>query len=499
MRAFDMQQISRRQFLASTVAIGAASVVVPLIAPRAAWAAAPRIIRADTRVIEVAGRAAKVFGLVQSDGTHGLAISAVDGFRIRLENALDAPTLIHWHGLTPPFGQDGVPDLPQPLLQPGASYDYSFAVTTPGTHWMHAHTLQEQGLLAAPLIVTDPAEEGMDEQPVVVLFHDFSFKTPEELLAGLTGSANAMAGHSMSGMSGMDMSGMDMSGMGTSAMNMADQGTSMSMPMDVNDIEYDAYLANDRTLDDPQVFPVERNGKVRLRLINGATATAFWVDIGSIEGEAIAVDGNPIVPVRGRRFPLAMGQRIDIRLRIPDETGAWPILALREGGVERTGFMLATKAGVVKRIASAADQAASALDLAFEASLAAAKPLAERPTDVNEPVDLGGTMQGYSWSLNGKTWGSHQSIPVKRGERVELTMRNVSMMGHPMHLHGHHFQVVAIDGRRLAGAERDTVWVPPMRAVTIAFDATNPGTWAFHCHHLYHMATGMMTVVDYAA
>lgn len=73
------------------------------------------------------------------------------------------------------------------------------------------------------------------------------------------------------------------------------------------------------------------------------------------------------------------------------------------------------------------------------------------------------------------------------------------MMGHPMHLHGHHFQVVGIDGRRFSGAVRDTVWLPPQREVTVAFDATNPGTWAFHCHHLYHMATGMMTVVQYAA
>jgi FtsP/CotA-like multicopper oxidase with cupredoxin domain len=76
-------------------------------------------------------------------------------------------------------------------------------------------------------------------------------------------------------------------------------------------------------------------------------------------------------------------------------------------------------------------------------------------------------------------------------------MRNATMMAHPMHLHGHHFQVVAIDGQRFAGAVRDTVWVPPMREVTVAFDAANPGTWAFHCHHLYHMASGMMTVVRY--
>ena len=76
-------------------------------------------------------------------------------------------------------------------------------------------------------------------------------------------------------------------------------------------------------------------------------------------------------------------------------------------------------------------------------------------------------------------------------------MRNMSMMAHPMHLHGHHFQVVAINGKRIDGAVRDTVLVPPMTQVAIQFDAPNPGRWPFHCHHLYHMATGMMSFVTY--
>lgn len=481
-----MQQISRRQFLASAATVGIAGAVPSLIGfTGPVRAAAPTILRAETRVIDVGGRAATVFGLVQPDGTHGLVAQAGEDFRVRLENALDTPTLIHWHGLTPPFGQDGVPDLPQPLLQPGQSYDYGFPLETPGTHWMHAHTLQEQQLLAAPLIVTDPAEASLDEQPVVVLFHDFSFKTPEELLAGLTGSTGAMSGQGA-------MAGHSMGGGG--------QGVAMPerAAMDINDLEYDAFLANDRTLDDPQVFPVERSGVVRLRLINGATASAFWIDTGSLESEAIAVDGNPVVPVRGNRFALGMGQRVDIRIRLPREEGAWPILALREGGVERTGFFLATKGGAVKRVSLTGDQAEGPLDLVLESGLRAVKSLAERAADRREPVVLGGAMESYSWTLNGKAWGSHQPLPVRSGDRVELVMRNDTMMGHPMHLHGHHFQVVGIDGRRFAGAMRDTVWVPPQREVTIAFDASNPGTWAFHCHHLYHMATGMMTVVQYA-
>lgn len=127
-----------------------------------------------------------------------------------------------------------------------------------------------------------------------------------------------------------------------------------------------------------------------------------------------------------------MGQRLDIRLRVPDEAGAWPILALREGGVERTGFVLATRGGAVKRIAPVGDQATTAFDLAFESNLVAAKPLAVESADRNQSVEIGGTMQGYSWTLNGSTWGDHQPIPVRKGERIELILRNASMMGHPM-------------------------------------------------------------------
>lgn len=483
-----MNMITRRQFLASSAACGFASAAPSLIAPGTARAAGRTLLRAESRIIEVGGRAAKVYGLAGGDGKQGLALQAGEDFRVRLENALDAPTIIHWHGLTPPFGQDGVPDLPQPLLKPGDSFDYAFPLDTPGTHWMHAHTLQEQQLLAAPLIVSDPAEAGLDEQEIVVLLHDFSFRAPEELLAGLTGVSGSMSAHGMSGAGGHG-------GHGASAGGQEPGGAGM----DLNDIEYDAYLANDRTLDDPEVFRVGRGGSVRLRLINGATATAFWIDTGSLHGEAIAVDGNAVVPVPGRRFPLGMGQRIDIRLRVPKEEGAWPVLALREGAVQRTGFILATADGQVKRTGSAGEHPSAALDLAFEESL---RPTKAPPGDAavrTHPVLLGGTMAGYVWTINGKTWGDHQALPVRAGERVELAMSNDSMMAHPMHLHGHHFQVIAINGRRLEGARRDTVWLPPRTEVTIAFDASNPGIWAFHCHHLYHMATGMMTVVEYVA
>jgi FtsP/CotA-like multicopper oxidase with cupredoxin domain len=350
-------------------------------------------------------------------------------------------------------------------------------------------------MLAAPLIVEDPAEAGLDEQQVVVLLHDFSFKSPEELLAGLTGQQASAADGGHAGMPGMNMEGGMQMGGGSAAVAHAMPG----MAMDINDIAYDAYLANDRALNDPEVFRVEPGGTVRLRLINGATATAFWVQLGELSGEAIAVDGNPIAPVAGGSFPLGMGQRIDIRVRLPRAEGAWPILAQREGAVERTGIVLATKSGSVTAIAPVAEQASPPLALAFESGLRAQRPLPQKEADLRAPMVLGGDMAKYVWTINGRTWADRAPLSVRAGQRAEVTLQNDSMMGHPMHLHGHHFQVVAVDGKRLSGAVRDTVWVPPMRAVTLAFDAANPGKWAFHCHHLYHMASGMMTSLDYAA
>jgi FtsP/CotA-like multicopper oxidase with cupredoxin domain len=237
---------------------------------------------------------------------------------------------------------------------------------------------------------------------------------------------------------------------------------------------------------------VETGGRVRLRIINGATATAFTIDLGALDGMLIAVDGQDIAPIRGRRFPIAMGQRLDIRLALPRTNESFPVLALREGAPERTGIILAPANAAVTKLASAGDAASPTVDLALEQRLSATKPLAVRTPDRRFDVTLVGGMQGYAWGLD-----MRQKLAVRSGERAEVTMFNMSMMSHPMHLHGHHFQVVAIDGRRFSGAVRDTVHIPPHRAVTVAFDAGNPGEWAFHCHHLYHMAAGMTTSLNY--
>jgi FtsP/CotA-like multicopper oxidase with cupredoxin domain len=495
--------MDRRNFLKATMT-GLAGVAAPLLpfpafAQDAALASAnATVLKAVSRSLDINGKAANVYGLMQGNGVHGITLNAGSNFDVALHNELPDPTLIHWHGLLPPWPMDGVPDTPAPLLKAGESRGYLFPVADAGTYWMHAHTLQEQNLLAAPLIVRSAADAKADQQEVVILLHDFSFTPAGDLLAKLKKTSGGM---------GMNMGGMNMTGIDQTMMTAHMAHTRQMMAtmrpgggmagmgaMDLNDIQYDAYLANDRTLADPQVITVEKNGHVRLRIINGATATAFTIDTGRLGGELIAVDGQDIVPVKGASFPIVMGQRLDIRLTLPKDGGAFPILALREGANERAGVILATARAPIAKTPVLGDRKAPVIDLVLENKLKPARPLAQRAPDRRYSVRLVGNMSGYEWGMDGA-----DNLKVSKGQRVEIAMLNMSMMTHPMHLHGHRFKVVGIDGKTVNGAVRDTVAVPPMSTVTIAFDASNTGRWAFHCHHLYHMATGMMSFVEYMA
>jgi FtsP/CotA-like multicopper oxidase with cupredoxin domain len=112
------------------------------------------VLQIQRRSIEVKGKPASILAVRQPDGTPGLVTAVGRQFRVRLENKLDVPTLMHWHGLTPPWQQDGVPGISGPPIAPGGSADYDFPLRFGGTFWMHSHQgLQEQELLAAPLII----------------------------------------------------------------------------------------------------------------------------------------------------------------------------------------------------------------------------------------------------------------------------------------------------------------------------------------------------------
>ncbi len=453
-----MMNLSRRGFLAA----GAMAFAAPSFA-----ATYPRLT-IGSRILDVKGKAAKVFGIVGPTGKLGLDMVFGERFAFELKNDLAEETAIHWHGLTPPSTQDGVPHLSAAVLKAGEARIYDFENNKAGTHWMHSHLgLQEQNLLAAPLIVRETATPVFDEQEHVVMLHDFTFRDPAEILAELQSGGGAHAAHNMG-----------------------------SMKM-VADIEYDAMLANDRTLDDPEILRVEKNGAVRLRIINASAATNLWIDLGELQGDLIAVDGNSILPFKASRFPLAVSQRADIRLQVPQGSGGWPVLFQSEGSTLRSGIILQSGDGQVAKL-SDQGEAADVVDLAMEAQLKSLAQLRDEPATHSELVELTGGAENYAWGFNNKSMMHDVLFNVRQGERVEVVLRNMTSMAHPMHMHGHYFKVVGIGAKRIDGAVRDTVLVPIGEQVTIQFQADNPGNWAFHCHHLYHMNSGMMASIAYA-
>jgi CopA family copper-resistance protein len=108
-------------------------------------------------------------------------------------------------------------------------------------------------------------------------------------------------------------------------------------------------------------------------------------------------------------------------------------------------------------------------------------------------IHLTGNMERYMWSLDGvKMSDAKTPIPFRKDERVRITLVNDTMMGHPIHLHGHFFDLVTGHGDH--APLKHTVMVQPGGTVSFDFTANVVGDWAFHCHLAYHMAAGMMRV-----
>ncbi|HUX79842.1 MAG TPA: multicopper oxidase domain-containing protein, partial [Alphaproteobacteria bacterium] len=282
--------------------------------------------------------------------------------------------------------------------------------------------------------------------------------------------------------------------------DMGKSGAPMKMPAarDLGDVKYDAYLTNYRTLKDPEIIRVRPGQSVRLRIINGAAATNFFVSTGKLKGEVIATDGQPVAPLPGTEFQLAAAQRLDVIIQIPEGEGAYPILAQGEGRKMQTGLILATQNVPIPTLSEETPRTAGALSYAQEQQYKALDPLQIRKPNQTLIVNLEGNMAKYIWMINNQMWPNVTPLEITPRKRVEIIFNNVTEMAHPMHFHGHTFEVTEIDGKPLNdGPMRDTVLVLPHSTVKIQFDSSNSGNWLLHCHLAYHQEAGMMTYANY--
>ncbi|MEO5853159.1 MAG: multicopper oxidase family protein [Nocardioides sp.] len=412
-----------------------------------------------------------------------LRATAGDLLRVDVDNQLPAETSVHWHGIALRNDMDGVPGITQQPIRAGRGFEYAFTAPDPGTYFYHPHSgVQLDRGLYGVLVVDDPAEPGAyDEEWVVVLddWLDGTGRTPDQELSRLRAGQNE-SGSDSDGMGGMD-GGMGMGGMGGEMQSALLGGA--------GDITYPHYLINGKTPDAPVTLSANPGARIRIRIINAGSDTAFRVALGDHEMTVTHSDGFPVTPITTDAVMIAMGERYDVTVTLGD--GVFALVASAEGKNGQGLAVVRTGSGRTPPPDLHPTQLDRSVLLGTELAVVEQVALPARSVDREHDVVLGGSMARYRWTINGKTFPDADPLSVRQGERVRLHFQNRSMMFHPMHLHGHTF------GLQDGGARKDTVIVRPMQTVTVDLDADNPGQWAAHCHNIYHAEAGMMTTLSY--
>ena len=426
--------------------------------------------------------------------------TAGDVFEVRLRNRLPDPTTIHWHGMAVPWGQDGVPGLPAPAIAPGRDEGYRFTLRDPGTYWYHPHVgVQLDRGLHGVVIVDDPREAGGYDVELVVVLDDWldgTGRTPDQVLRTLGAGMGGMDAGAGTGRAGPGTRHVGMGGGtgGTAGSGAMPAFRSALLGGDAGDVAYPHYLVNGRAPAAPATLRARPRQRARIRLVNVAADTAFRVALGGHRLTVTHSDGFPVDPVTVDAVLLAMGERYDLEVTLGD--GAFPLVAVAEGKGGQGLAVVRTAAGAAPPASRRPGELARRLLRTRDLRAADAVLVADRPPDRSHDVVLEGDMMRWRWTINGHGGGEMAELPASRGERVRLRFVNLSSMFHPMHVHGHTFQV-RHGGR--PGPRKDTVIVLPLETVVADLEADNPGRWLIHCHNLYHSESGMMAVLDYPA
>jgi len=251
--------------------------------------------------VDLGGRVVDTWSYDGSLPGKPIEVTAGDELSVRLVNGLAEPTSVHWHGVALRNDMDGVPDLTQRATAPGAEFAYDFVVPDPGTYWFHPHVgVQLDTGLYAPLVVADPAEPGKYDEEVVLVLDDWTDgwgTPPAELLAAFR--RNGMGMGDMSGMDGMEM-----------GMPSADE----PLGADTGDVSYPTHLINGRVPSEPVTVTSSPNRRIRFRIVNAASDTAYRFAIGGHRLTVTHTDGFPVVPTVVDALIVGMGERARIRM-----------------------------------------------------------------------------------------------------------------------------------------------------------------------------------------
>ena len=335
-----------------------------------------------------------------------LRVSEGDVFQVDLTNDLSTDTTIHWHGIPLANPMDGVPDVTQQPVGSGETFTYKYRAEPAGTFFYHSHVdLQLDRGVLGPLIIEEQDPHVEYDREHVLLLDDYLAEEPQPL-------------------SEQDSDGRPRGGM----MGMVDRRP-----------PYEGLLVNGQLPRNPPRFSVTEGERVRLRFINASSTTLFKVRIAGHQPVISHADGQPIEPVEADAFMFGSGERYDVILKA-ENPGTWEITATAIDGDE------APARGILHY--EGADSGGSPQSPTAGGQLLNYSDLhAKNPLDVNGQPDrtfdlaLTGRRGGTVWTIDGEPYPDADPLSVQPGEHVRVHMVNHSPVVHPMHLHGHFFQV----------------------------------------------------------
>jgi FtsP/CotA-like multicopper oxidase with cupredoxin domain len=504
-------------------------------------------LKIENKPVNLSGKKAVDFALTVNGGIPAPTLEFTEGddAEINVVNGLsDEEVSIHWHGLLLPPEEDGVAYVNTPPIHPGQSRTFRFKIRQHGTYWYHSHTmLQEQKGVFGAFIIHPKKETIKADKEIVVVINDWTDENPDQVLRNLKkdGDYYLYKKNTVRSWIGAARAGALKTYLGNEWDRMGG--------MDLSDVGYDVFLINGKR--DSDILTAHPGEKVRIRLINAAASSYFYVSLAGLPMKVISADGTDIEPIFTKEILIGMAETYDVLFTVPehknfelratcqDGTGfasGWIGMGPKLHAPDRpmpdlyAGMDHAAMGHSSHQMPASSDQSGDSMS-GHEGHEMSGHDMSgherhsmpvveEKPKDVIETVSvdelkaqgstvfppgkkihdvklvLGGDMERYVWFINGKTIQEDRSIPINEGDVVRFTFENGTMMHHPMHLHGHFFRVLNRNGD--FSPMKHTVDVPPHGTRTIEFYANEPGEWMLHCHNLYHMKTGMARVVSYS-
>ena len=431
--------------------------------------------RTETDLVAGFGPLTKVFAYNQKVPGPLLRYNQGDRLRLEVENQLDEPTTVHWHGLRVPASMDGVPFLSQTPISPGESFLYEFDLHDAGTFWYHPHinSSQQVGKGLRGVLVVDEIQPPTIDRDVIWVLDDW---------------------------------------------RLDDEAKIVPFNQNLRDASHNGRLGNVVTVNGSihDKFLVHPGERMRLRLVNVANARTFALVFKDLNPWLIALDGHPIDPHTLGEDPIVLGagQRADLILDVTGTPGESTLVIDNAFG-ENFAYELMHLVRSNDRINSVSEHTppprllvnpvsqpditnAKKHQILFEGGAMGGLSGAYLDGEFKGMRDL--ARLGKLWATNGNIHSDAHNQPplltLEHGKSYVFDLVNRSAFEHPIHLHGHSFEVIRNDsGPEFPGAIRDTILVGPQESAQIAFVADNPGLWMFHCHILEHQETGMTSII----